>query len=254
MAARTQTGPGRSVSQGFAQKLAFLPEPVREFLACRALEIAGLVLLASAASLALALASYNSLDVSLNNASGLAPANLLGGFGANLADLWLQSFGLAAGIPILVLVAWGSRLIRHRRMERLGWRVLCAILVICLGAFALQHAPVPGGWPIRAGLGGAFGALTFPPLAKVAGGFAIAPVWLALAALPFVLLLLFVALGLSRAEWCGLGYGAREGARLGAMGAGWSARQGADAARRSAGGMKRLMAAGGVIRKEPRLV
>jgi len=66
-------------------------------------------------------------------------------------------------------------------------------------------------------------------------------------------LLLFVALGLSRAEWRGLGYGAREGARLGAMGAGWSARKGADAARRGAGGMKRLAATGGVIRKEPHL-
>jgi len=254
MAARTQTGPGRGISQGLAQRLTFLPEPVREFLARRALEIAGLVLLAGAAALALALASYNSLDVSLNNASGAAPANLLGGFGANLADLSLQSFGLAAAIPVLVLAAWGSRLIRHRRVERLGWRVLYAILVVCLAAFALQHTPVPGGWPIRAGLGGTFGALTFPPLATFAGGFAIAPAWLALAAVPFVLLLLFVALGLSRAEWRGLGSGAREGARLGAMGAGWSARQGADAARRSAGGMKRLVAAGGAIRKEPRLV
>ncbi|MBO6783291.1 MAG: DUF87 domain-containing protein, partial [Alphaproteobacteria bacterium] len=54
--------------------------------------------------------------------------------------------------------------------------------------------------------------------------------------------------------WRGLGRGARTGAQLGAQGAGWSARHGADAARRSADGVRRIIAARGATRQEPRLV
>ena len=57
---------------------------------------AGLVLFLGAVAGLLALASYNSADGSINNATGAAPTNLLGGFGATAADLLLQTFGIAA--------------------------------------------------------------------------------------------------------------------------------------------------------------
>ncbi len=258
MAARTQPGADQGFAHGIAQKLTFLPEAAQEFLGRRVMEITGLVLVAAAVLMTLALVTYDSLDASLNNATGTAPANLLGHGGAAAADLSLQAFGLAVAVPVLVLLAWGSRLMRHRNVRRLGWRVLGLLLALCVVSFALQSAPVIDGWPIRAGLGGTFGALTFPATAGWLAGFGIAPLWVALAAIPLGALLLFVALGLSVSDWRSLGRGAsasaRAGARLGSTGAGWSARHGADVARRGAETARKLIAARGEARQEPRLV
>jgi DNA segregation ATPase FtsK/SpoIIIE, S-DNA-T family len=254
MATKTQTGPARGFARGLAQRLTFLPDPVREFLYRRGLEVFGLVLIAAAAALALALASYDSLDISLNNASGQAAGNLLGAAGATLADLSLQSFGIVALMPVLVFLAWGTRLMRHLPVRRLGWRVLCLLLTLCAAAFALQIVPVPAGWPLRAGLGGTFGALTFAPAAGWLGGYGIAPVYLSLAFAPLAALFLFVALGLSRTEWRGLGHGITSLTRLSAQGAGWAARLCSNTARRGTDSLRGLIAERGTVRAEPRLL
>jgi S-DNA-T family DNA segregation ATPase FtsK/SpoIIIE len=251
MAARTQTGTTNGIIRGLAQRLTFLPDPVRVFLQLRGFEMLGLALIGAAIVLTLGLASYDSLDASLNNASGRAPANLLGPVGATLADLALQAFGVVAILPALVFLAWGTRLIRHRPVHRTGIRILCLLLAMCVAAFALQYAPVPAGWPIRAGLGGTFGALSFAPVADFAAGFGVTPLILALAAAPLAAVFLFVALGLSRSEWRGMGRGVASGVRAGASGAGWSARHGVDATRRGASGVRRLITERGGERVEP---
>ncbi|ESQ80895.1 DNA translocase FtsK 4TM domain-containing protein [Asticcacaulis sp. YBE204] len=63
-----------------------------------------LVCLIGLASL-LAFASYNAADASWNTATDAPVQNLLGGFGAILADLGLQSLGLAAW-PMAALMTW----------------------------------------------------------------------------------------------------------------------------------------------------
>lgn len=253
MAARTQTGPARGIVHGLAQRLTFLPDPVREFLHRRAFEITGLALIAIAAALVLALFSYNSLDLSLNNATGQGAANLLGPAGATMADLSLQAFGIVAVLPALVFLAWGTRLVRHLAIRRVGWRVLCLLLAMCAAAFALEYAAVPDSWPLRSGLGGTFGALTFAPASGGLSGFGLPPAILAFAVAPFAALLLFVALGLTRTEWRSMGRGVASGARLGACGASWTARHGVDAGRNAVARVRHLIAARGAVREEPRL-
>src|ERR1700756_4464497 len=49
-------------------------------------------------AVAVSFATYNAGDPSLNAATGIAPTNALGGPGAVLADLGVQSLGLAAGV------------------------------------------------------------------------------------------------------------------------------------------------------------
>jgi len=251
MAARTHTGPAQGFARGLAQRLTFLPDPVRDFLRRRTFELAGLGLIATAVIGALALASYDSLDASLNNATGQSASNLMGTAGATLADLSLQAFGLVAALPVLVFIAWGTRLVRHLNVRRFGWRLLCLLLAMCTAAFALQYAPVPDGWPLLSGLGGTFGALTFAPVAAGLGGWGVPNFAVALAAAPLAAMFLFIAFGLSREDWRGMGRGAASGVRIGAQGAGWSARHGAEATRRGASGMRRLMRERGAVREEP---
>src|SRR3546814_4944904 len=100
------------------------------FLHRRAFEAAGILFLVLAGALALAMASYDSLDPSLNSAAGRPAQNLLGGPGALAADIALQSFGLAAIVLVFGLAVWGISLVRHRRIARFGWRVLALLVAL----------------------------------------------------------------------------------------------------------------------------
>ena len=57
------------------------------------------------------LATWSVHDPSFNNATRAAPRNLLGGWGAVVADLAIQSLGLASIILFLPLAAWGWHLV-----------------------------------------------------------------------------------------------------------------------------------------------
>ncbi len=59
------------------------------------------------AALAVAFATYSAADPSLNAAGPAAPQNALGGGGAVLADIGVQSLGVAAGLRALLMVICG---------------------------------------------------------------------------------------------------------------------------------------------------
>ena len=68
------------------------------------------------------LATWSVHDPSFNNATRAAPRNLLGGWGAVVADLAIQSLGLASIFLFLPLAAWGWHLVfrtvpKHRRLR-----------------------------------------------------------------------------------------------------------------------------------------
>ncbi len=119
-----------------------VPLAVREFLADRLREAVGLVLMCAAAWAALALASWHPADPSLNRATTADPQNWLGLDGAIGADLMIQSMGLAAAVPVLVIAVWGARLMMHHEIERARLRVL-ALVGATLGlAFAAALFPL----------------------------------------------------------------------------------------------------------------
>jgi S-DNA-T family DNA segregation ATPase FtsK/SpoIIIE len=130
----------------------------------------GLTVLAGA-MLAAAFATYNAADPSLNAASLSAPRNALGASGAVIADIGVQSLGLATGAVALLLVVLGlSRLTATdpaagRRQLRLRALIgLFGILTLC-GALAWPPAPV--GWPLAKGLGGFWGDALLAGLAHL---------------------------------------------------------------------------------------
>jgi S-DNA-T family DNA segregation ATPase FtsK/SpoIIIE len=123
-------------------------------------EAAAVVLLLAALFLLFSLVSYHPLDPSWNTAAGHAAAvNLTGRFGALLADLLLQGFGLAAYLVPALLAMLGWHWLRSNPIPAGAVRLAgAALLVVSLAAGA---SLVPGWRPI-AGLlpaGGLLGHL-----------------------------------------------------------------------------------------------
>ncbi len=99
----------------------------------------GLLVISVAAVFFVALASYHTTDPSFNTASGESDAvasglgathNLLGVAGAYMADLLLQSFGIAAFIPCFFLAGLGLRWIRSRKGGNLWLRLIGATIAM----------------------------------------------------------------------------------------------------------------------------
>ena len=140
-------------------------------------------------ALALALASWRPDDPSLNaSASGVA-GNLLGGAGAVVADLCMQSLGLAAWAVAALMLALGLARAAHPEPHatraRLRWRALAGAAGTLLLAGGLAGAAQPAIWPLAAGLGGLIGdgeAGAFDSLAQALGLPVLAPIVLAMLA------------------------------------------------------------------------
>src|ERR1700750_587795 len=134
-----------------------LPAAIREVLARRLREGAGLGLIALAGVAAAALMTWSVQDPSLSHATSRAIHNLVGYPGAIGADLLMQILGLGAIMRILPVAVWGWRMLTHRTFDREALRIACWILCTVISAgFARCWAP-GGAWPLLNGLGGVVG-------------------------------------------------------------------------------------------------
>ena len=77
-----------------------------------------------------------------------------------VADLAIQSLGLASIIFFLPLAAWGWHLLTGNRPNRKRFRLLAWPAAVILLAAALAALPQPKSWPLPNGLGGIFGDFT----------------------------------------------------------------------------------------------
>src|SRR5579872_307249 len=122
----------------------------------RLLEGVGAALVLLSFIVVVALLTYNPTDPSFNTAAEASTHNFLGHDGAILADLLVQSLGLAAFLIPAVLLGWAFRLLLQRPLTIMGRRCLLLLPALLFGAFAcsvLHRAPLP----MPAGVGGMVG-------------------------------------------------------------------------------------------------
>jgi len=168
---------------------------VKEFLRRRLNELAGGVLFVASIILFLILATYDHSDPSWNQAVDKVPANFGGQSGAILADVLIQSVGVASILMPAVVAIWSLRLLLQLPVRRVWLRL--TLLPCLMVAAALSLGILPGA------LGGVIGRLFWQNLAigDLAG-----PVGAGIGAL--VSLGLIYVLGLTRGEWREVGRGA----------------------------------------------
>jgi S-DNA-T family DNA segregation ATPase FtsK/SpoIIIE len=117
----------------------------------------GLGLLAIAGGAWVSLASWSIHDPSFNNATVAEPRNVFGHWGAIVADLAIQSLGLASIVLFLPIAAWGWHLIFRTAPDRLRARLVIWPVAVLMLAAALSALPQPKSWPLPNGLGGILG-------------------------------------------------------------------------------------------------
>ncbi|MCR6629500.1 MAG: DNA translocase FtsK [Magnetospirillum sp.] len=197
-----------AVAKKGAAKGKFLPQGAVDALRRLAVRLGGSVLLLVAGLIAVALATADSRDPSFNTAVSGPVNNALGSFGASIADLLTQFFGLGAALAVLVAGIWGLRVaIRAQAPSLWGGRIAVLPVVVLLVSVACATLPVSPTAALPAGPGGALGKVTLAALADLVP---VQLAWMvgAVSALLAAVLLIF-ALGLSPADWAGLGRAGR---------------------------------------------
>ncbi len=134
-----------------------LPASIREALARRLRELAGLGLLGLSGVAAAALMTWSVQDPSLSHATSRSIRNIVGYPGAIGADLLMQILGLGAVMLILPVAIWGWRMLTHRNFDREALRIACWILCTAIAAGFASCCPPGGAWPLPTGLGGVVG-------------------------------------------------------------------------------------------------
>ncbi len=140
-------------------KSSFMPPGLAAGLRRRAVQFAGLTLFVLGLAVVISLLSFNAGDPSFNRATAGPARNLLGLPGAYLADLLLQTIGIAAALFALTPAVWGWRLMTGRVLAPWWLRFAMLPFAILAAAIALAAIPAPEAWPLRAGLGGFAGTL-----------------------------------------------------------------------------------------------
>jgi len=126
---------------------------------------------AAGVALAAAFATYNPADPSLNAAGPDHPANALGMPGATLADVGVQSFGVACALIALIMVVLGLSRVTAADPDATRGGIRLRALVGALGVLTLAGAlaapPPPAAWPLAKGLGGLWGDALLAGLARL---------------------------------------------------------------------------------------
>ncbi|MGL4406141.1 MAG: DNA translocase FtsK [Notoacmeibacter sp.] len=135
------------------------------------LRLLGLFLVGACLFAAASLATWNIGDPSLNHATGNRVMNAMGPFGAIIADILTQFFGIGALPALLPAAAFGLTLARGRDAGSTRLRFFYWLGMIVIGCAALACLSRPLTWPLPSGLGGLTGDLAMKIPALILGAY-----------------------------------------------------------------------------------
>ncbi|MEQ9111884.1 MAG: DNA translocase FtsK 4TM domain-containing protein [Rhodospirillaceae bacterium] len=157
--------------------------------------VAGLGILSVALAALVSLLTYSSMDPSLNAATNAEVQNWLGDAGAVFADAILQSLGLAAMVPVIVVTAWGTRVLRAETVSWMWLRLVsvpAAALFLSIGFAGFSQ---PDSWALPAGVGGFSGHILLDLITTSLSGIG------AVQSLTWLAVILGLAGGLALLQW-----------------------------------------------------
>ncbi len=115
-----------------------LPPAISTFMRKRGQEFIGVLLFLSGIYVLLTLVSYNQSDPSFNTAVDGAVQNFGGHHGAKLADILMQSFGIASITLVFILFSWSRLKFIHRPLNRLWFKVALLPIILALISLSLS--------------------------------------------------------------------------------------------------------------------
>lgn len=127
----------------------------------------GVALLVLLATVWASLVTWSVTDPSLSHTTSGDIRNALGAPGAIVADLSLQTLGIAATVALLPLMIWAFEMMLSERVSALSTRLMYYPIAVLALAGAASALPVTATWPIAHGLGGILGDVIFETLARI---------------------------------------------------------------------------------------
>ncbi len=177
-----------------------LPPEIAEMLKHRLIQGLGFLIIASGLGVLLSIVTYSSLDSSWNTASAqLSLHNMMGSFGAVVADLLLQSFGLGSFLCVLALIVWGGIIIAEGGLRRSCLKLSLLMVSMILCSTALTAAPKVTWFFDLPHLGGVLGVFAVNLMTKLMTAKSIGMIQIVSAA--FCGVFYAAALGLSLYQW-----------------------------------------------------
>jgi len=132
-------------------------------------KIMGLIILLAVFLTLMALVSWSVNDPSLSYSVDEEAKNWLGTFGAIIADLLFQFFGLAAFVLLLPPAFWAWQLIKNQMLSLITLRFISWLSLAIITAGFFSFLTIPLSWPLPTGLGGLIGS-SFLSLATLVSG------------------------------------------------------------------------------------
>ncbi len=129
----------------------------------------GLALLLTLAAVWASMVSWSVADPSLTHATDGPVSNALGAPGAILADLLLQTLGLAAAVALLPLMIWGFELVLAEQVPNLRGKATYYPFTLLGLAGAVSAVPASPTWPIAHGYGGILGDAIYDFVSSILG-------------------------------------------------------------------------------------
>ncbi len=129
----------------------------------------GIALLLTLAAVWASMVSWSVADPSLTHATDGPVSNALGAPGAIVADLLLQTLGLAAAVALLPPMIWGFELVLAEHVPNLRGKATYYPFALLGLAGAVSALPRSPSWPVAHGYGGILGDAIFDFASSILG-------------------------------------------------------------------------------------